>query len=87
MNTWIKANIGKLISRADKAQHDIGEVTAAVTQLGNTVGNTVNRVSAIETRLGGLTFLPLTQSEYDNLSEYDSMTVYIIIPDDDPPTL
>lgn len=85
MNTWIKANIGKLISRADKAQHDIGEVSAAVTQLGNTVGNTVNRVSAIETRLGGLTFVTLTQTAYDNLSEYDSMTVYIIIPDDDPP--
>lgn len=85
MNTWTKANIGKLISRADKAQHDIGEVSAAVTQLGNTVGNTVSRVSAIETRLGGLTFVPLTQTAYDNLSEYDSMTVYIIIPDDEPP--
>lgn len=85
MNTWIKANIGKLISRADKAQHDIGEVSAAVTQLGNTVGNTVSRVSAIETRLGGLTFVPLTQSEYDNLSEYDSNTVYIIIPEVEPP--
>lgn len=87
MNTWIKANIGKLISRADKAQHDIGEVSAAVTQLGNTVGNTVSRVGAIETRLGGLTFVALTQTEYDNLSEYDSNTVYIIKPSEEPPEL
>ena len=37
-----------------------------------------NRVTALETSLGGLSFVKCTQTQYDNMSSHDANTIYII---------
>lgn len=62
---------------------DIGALTEANVVNNLTSTSTTNALSAnqgriLANKLGDLSFVPLTQGEYDALEEYDSNTLYII---------
>ena len=40
---------------------------------------TINRVTALETALGGLSLLKCTQTEYDAMPTHDENTLYVIV--------
>lgn len=47
--------------------------------VGSAVAPIMTNVSAITGRLGGLSFVKCTQTEYDNMSSHDANTIYFIV--------
>ena len=48
------------------------------TKTQNYIIDAIGRVNDLSDKLGGLTIVVLTQTEYDNLSSYDPNTLYVI---------
>jgi hypothetical protein len=92
MQTWIKANIGKLKERMTAAEDAISSGTAytndsdldsRTTALETAVGmpytsetNISSRITNIENAMCGLSVWTGTESEYAALSTYDANTLY-----------
>lgn len=55
---------------------NLEKIDNAVNELGGTESGIT--LTYLNSRLGGLTLVPLTQSEYDALSSHDENTLYII---------
>lgn len=45
-----------------------------------------NDIADINTRLGGLSLVKLTKSEYDAMSSHDPNTLYVVVADPEPTT-
>lgn len=87
MQTWIKANIGKLKARMSTAENkiEIAERNIEVLQReqraqATTISNLQQTVLELEHRLDNLSFDLTTQAKYDRMSSHDSNTLYVIKP-------
>ena len=87
MQTWIKANIGKLKARMSTAENKIAIAERNIEILqreqqaqATTISNLQRTVLELEHRLDELSFNLTTQAGYDEMSSHDPKTLYVIKP-------
>ena len=73
---WTSAQTNSAITSAVSGKVDTSAITTAITSSSTDVQ--VPSAKAVNDKLGGLSLVKLTQTEYDNLSTKDSQTLYIV---------
>lgn len=93
MQTWIKANIGKLIERVTKNENAIAngiytnesDLDSRTTTLETTVTNISTTLNTITTAIGGKSLWVGTESAYSAIDTPDENTLYFCYADPTPP--
>lgn len=72
------SGISSLASDVATISGDVSTISGDVSTISGSVSTIIGDVADIETAMGGVKIVLISQSDYDNLSEYDSNTLYII---------
>lgn len=62
-------------------------IRANIGALKERVTNAENNIASLNARLGGLSLVKLTKSEYEAMSAHDPNTLYVVVADPEPTTV
>lgn len=77
--TNIEQNLTTVENSVSNLSTTVNNVTNEITTINNSVSTLNTNVTAIQTAMHGLSFMKLTQAEYDAITNPDENTVYIIV--------